>query len=137
MDEHIIIRKMRYSDLDDLEAVEKASFSVPWTRGMLEEEYFNIRARYRVIEFRGKIAGYIGMLRIMDEGHITNVEVRPEYSRKGQGNCCGISYHAEQQLESPPWKSVSVIFQPSGFMSPLTLRLKGAESSMPTTGRMR
>ncbi|MDI9514842.1 MAG: ribosomal protein S18-alanine N-acetyltransferase [Clostridiaceae bacterium] len=83
MDEHIIIRKMRYSDLDDLEAVEKASFSVPWTRGMLEEEYFNIRARYRVIEFRGNIAGYIGMWRIMDEGHITNVAVRPEFRRKG------------------------------------------------------
>lgn len=83
MDEQILIREMRYSDLDALEAVEQASFSIPWTRGMLEEELFNIRARYRVIEYQGTIAGYIGMWQILDEGHITNVAVRPEFRRMG------------------------------------------------------
>jgi len=83
MDNDVVIREIRYSDLDDLAAIEQASFSVPWTRGMLEEEYFNSLARYRVLEYRGTIAGYIGMWRIMDEGHITNLAVRPEFRRRG------------------------------------------------------
>lgn len=79
----VIIREMRYSDLDELAVIEQASFSVPWTRGMLEEECFNSLARYRVIEYQGIIAGYIGMWHIMDEGHITNLAVRPEFRRRG------------------------------------------------------
>ncbi|NLW02898.1 MAG: ribosomal protein S18-alanine N-acetyltransferase [Clostridiaceae bacterium] len=83
MNEHAVIREMRYSDLDELAALEQASFSVPWTRGMLEEEYFNSLARYRVIECQETIAGYIGMWRIADEGHITNLAVRPGFRRRG------------------------------------------------------
>jgi ribosomal-protein-alanine acetyltransferase len=81
----IIVRPMRYSDLDDLVEIEQASFSVPWSRGMLEEEFFNSSAVYRVAEYNGIIAGYIGMWHILDEGHITNIAVRPEYRRMGFG----------------------------------------------------
>ena len=78
MNEHAVIREMRYSDLDELAALEQASFSVPWTRGMLEEEYFNSLARYRVIECQ-TIAGYIGMWRIADEGY--HQPLRPGFGR--------------------------------------------------------
>lgn len=83
MEDQIIIRDMRHSDLDAVVAVEQASFSIPWTRGMLEEELFNSRARYRVLEFQGSVVGYVGMWQILDEGHITNIAVLPEFRRKG------------------------------------------------------
>lgn len=83
MSEQILIRDMRESDLDALAAIEQASFSVPWTRNMLEEELLNSRARYRVLEFQGAVVGYIGMWQILDEGHITNVAVLPEFRRRG------------------------------------------------------
>jgi len=85
MDDQIVIRPMRYSDLDVLAEIEQASFRVPWTRGMLEEEYYNSRAVYRVAEWNGTVAGYIGMWHILDEGHINNVAVRPEFRRRGIG----------------------------------------------------
>ncbi|SHJ30499.1 ribosomal protein S18-alanine N-acetyltransferase [Thermoclostridium caenicola] len=83
MSDQILIRDMRESDLDAMAAIEQASFSVPWTRNMLEEELSNSRARYRVLEFQGAVVGYIGMWQILDEGHITNVAVLPELRRRG------------------------------------------------------
>lgn len=83
MADQIILRQLRYSDLDDLVDIEQASFNVPWTKGMLEEEYFNSFARYTVLEYQGRIVGYLGMWKILDEGHITNVAVRPEFRRRG------------------------------------------------------
>ncbi|HOK43766.1 MAG TPA: ribosomal protein S18-alanine N-acetyltransferase [Thermoclostridium caenicola] len=83
MSDQILIRDMRESDLDAMAAIEQASFSVPWTRNMLEEELSNSRARYRVLEFQGAVVGYIGMWQILDEGHITNVAVLPEFRRRG------------------------------------------------------
>lgn len=83
MSDEVFIRDMRESDLDALVAIEQASFSVPWTRNMLEEELDNSRARYRVLECQGAVVGYIGMWHILDEGHITNVAVLPEFRRRG------------------------------------------------------
>lgn len=77
------IRQMCFTDLNELMAIEQASFTVPWTRGMLEDELYNSHAWYRVIEADNKIAGYAGMWKILDEGHITNIAVHTDYRRRG------------------------------------------------------
>ena len=77
------IKQMSFSDLDALMVIEQAAFKIPWTRGMLEDELYNRNAWYRVITFEGAIAGYAGMWKILDEGHITNVAIHPHYQRKG------------------------------------------------------
>lgn len=85
MERSFTVRQMDFSDLDELVEIEKLSFSVPWTRGMLEDELYNSHAWYRVIETGNSIAGYAGMWKILDEGHITNIAVHPDFRRKGLG----------------------------------------------------
>lgn len=82
-----IIRSMSYDDLDGILELENKSFSVPWTRGMFEDELNNPNAFYQVVEISGKICGYAGLWKILDEGHITNVAVHPDFRRSGLGKC--------------------------------------------------
>ena len=81
----IIIRGMNYKDLDQIVDIEKICFSLPWSKGAFENELLNELAYYQCAEDYGKIAGYMGMWRIIDECHITNVAVLPEYRNKGIG----------------------------------------------------
>jgi len=76
---------MEYKDLDAVLDLEQKCFDVPWTRGMFEDELFNPSAVYLVAEDDGKVCGYAGMWKIIDEGHITNLAVHPDYRGKGYG----------------------------------------------------
>lgn len=79
----IIIRGMLPNDLDQIVNIERICFSLPWSKASFENEYKNEFAYYQCAEDSGKIAGYMGMWRIIDECHITNVAVLPEYRNKG------------------------------------------------------
>lgn len=79
------VRRMNLEDLDGILEVENQSFSIPWSRRMFEDELFNPKACYFILESSGKVVGYIGVWKILDEGHITNVAVHPDYRRKGFG----------------------------------------------------
>jgi len=85
--EHIktLIRPMERRDLDEIAEMEKMCFSLPWTRTMFEDELFNPDAYYLVAETDGKTVGYIGFWKILDEGHITNIAVHPDFRRRGYG----------------------------------------------------
>ena len=80
-----IIRNMERKDLDSIMIVEHGSFSIPWSISMFEDELFNPQAHYLVIEFSGKVCGYAGYWKILDEGHITNVAVHSDFRRLGYG----------------------------------------------------
>ena len=78
----LIIRKAEESDVPAVEAVEKACFSVPWSYESLYHDILeNKLAFYIVAEIDGKVCGYVGVWKIFDEGHITNVAIAPEYRR--------------------------------------------------------
>ena len=75
----LIIRKAAESDVPAVEAVEKACFSVPWSYESLYHDILeNKLAFYIVAEIDGKVCGYVGVWKIFDEGHITNVAIAPE-----------------------------------------------------------
>ena len=80
-----IIRGMLNKDIDQVMNIERICFSLPWSKASLEKELTNELAYYQVVEVSGKIAAYMGMWRIIDECHITNVAVLPEYRNKGLG----------------------------------------------------
>lgn len=80
-----IIRSMRIDDVSGVYEVERSSFEFPWTKPMLEEEVNNSNAHYMVIEVSGTIIGYGGFWKIIDEAHITNVAIHPDYRGKGYG----------------------------------------------------
>ena len=71
----------------DMEILEQRCFSVPWSReSILYDLSENHLAAYFVAELSGRVVGYIGVWKIVDEGHITNVAVSPDYRRMQIGS---------------------------------------------------
>jgi ribosomal-protein-alanine N-acetyltransferase len=81
------IRSMTVEDIPQVLEIESLCFTVPWSREAFEMEIEkNKFARYIVAEVDGRITGYGGMWFIIDEAHVTNIAVHPEYRGKGYGN---------------------------------------------------
>ncbi|MDR3589965.1 MAG: ribosomal protein S18-alanine N-acetyltransferase [Negativicutes bacterium] len=80
------IRSMDVNDIDPVVTVEQQSFAIPWSRAAFETELAeNTLAHYLVAEVDGAVVGYCGMWIILDEAHLTNVAVLPEYRSQGIG----------------------------------------------------
>lgn len=80
------IRRMALGDLDDVVAIEEATFAHPWTRADYEGELTrNKAARYLVAETDARVVGFAGAWIILDESHITNIAVSEPYRRQGIG----------------------------------------------------
>lgn len=78
------IERMHPSDLADVLVIERASFSMPWSRGaFLYEIEQNRVARCWVGREDGRILGYICLWEVADELHVTNVAVHPDARRRG------------------------------------------------------
>ena len=75
---------MTSGHLDQAAELEKICFSDPWSRRMLSEHLEN-ECNRSLAAWRGDgvLLGYVGLLAVLDEGHITNLAVRPEYRRRG------------------------------------------------------
>jgi ribosomal-protein-alanine N-acetyltransferase len=75
---------MTLDDLDDVLAIEKASFHTPWSRGAFRYELTQNRvARSIVIRCGRELMGYLCLWEIGHEIHITNLAVHPRFRRRG------------------------------------------------------
>lgn len=83
----IILRRMNEGDIDSVCAIEEKVFASPWSRQSFSDEMSNQLAVYIVAEAEGRVVGYIGAWRVLDEGHITNLAVEAEWRRQGLGRC--------------------------------------------------
>jgi len=82
----ITIEPMRVSDLDRVLEIEAVSYPTPWSRRAFQSELTeNSYAHYFVARHNGEIVGYVGMWTILEEAHITNIAVHPDFRRKGVG----------------------------------------------------
>jgi [ribosomal protein S18]-alanine N-acetyltransferase len=80
------IAPMTVGDLDDVQAVERASFPVPWPAYALRQEIETNRlARYLVVRAGGRLVAYAGIWLMVDEAHVTTFAVLPEWRRQGLG----------------------------------------------------
>lgn len=80
------IRPMRIEDLKAVFAIELLSFSIPWSiQAFTAELRDNDYARYFCLVDVGQVIGYMGLWYILEEGHITNIALSPEYRGKGLG----------------------------------------------------
>jgi len=78
------VRRMTLEDLDDVTAIEAATFPRPWSRESFQQELErNVAARYLVAVKENKVIGYAGAWIILDESHITNIAI--EEAERGQG----------------------------------------------------
>lgn len=86
MVDSFVFRYMKEEDIDQILEVENASFTTPWSREAFYNEIYNNKfAVYLVLEENEKIVGYCGAWIVIDEAHVTNVAVLPEYRGKKLG----------------------------------------------------
>jgi ribosomal-protein-alanine N-acetyltransferase len=73
------------ADLGPIVEIERASFSMPWTADMFRWELRNddVSATYVLKTAGGAIAAFCCVWVVLDELHINNVAVRPEFRRRG------------------------------------------------------
>lgn len=75
-----VFRRLTINDVDEILHVEYASFTSPWNRdAFVRELTMNPYAIYIGGELDKKIVAYGGMWIVIDEAHITNIAVLPEY----------------------------------------------------------
>ena len=81
-----IIRQAVPGDAEGIYEIEKLCFPDPWSMDALTFELEgNPRAFYVVAELDGRVVGYAGLWIIGDEGHITNVAVKPGFRNRKIG----------------------------------------------------
>ena len=96
----MIIREAKLDDVHSIAELDKLCFSMPWSEvSFLKEISENNIALYLVAEIAGQIVGYAGMWLIIDEGHITNVAVHPNFRRRHIGEAIVSVLLAEAQAE--------------------------------------
>jgi ribosomal-protein-alanine N-acetyltransferase len=82
---YAISRVTSPSDIDEILAIEQASFTNPWTREMYLNELDNegVSYIYAARDETGRAVGFCSFWRIFDEVHINNLAVSPESRRGG------------------------------------------------------
>jgi len=122
----ITMRRMNEFDIDNVLIVEEQSFTLPWSRAGFVGEMKNELAHYLVMVHQGRIIGYAGMWIIVDEAHVTNVAILPEYrGRKlGERLMSALIKHAKDRgalcmtLEARPSNTVALgLYAKFGFIS--------------------
>lgn len=86
---HLLIRPMALDDLEQVQAIDRLSFSLPWPLSSYRFELLNNPASLLwVAEIGGSqverhVVGSIVVWLILDEAHIATLAVHPDYRRKG------------------------------------------------------
>jgi ribosomal-protein-alanine N-acetyltransferase len=72
-------------DIDAILAIEQVSFTNPWTREMYQAELENRGVSFCFLakDGAGRIVGFCSVWRVLDELHINNLAVLPEFRRAG------------------------------------------------------
>lgn len=90
---NVVIRAMIVEDLEQVVAIDQASFSLPWpARSFHFELNDNQAARCWVAEQDGQVAAMLVGWLIVDELHVATLATRPEF--RGQGIGTQILSHA-------------------------------------------
>ena len=79
------IRKMTSEDLEAVACLEKEIFSTPWSLQGFADSINQKHTLYLVARADGELAGYCGLMQILEEADITNVAVAIPYRRQQIG----------------------------------------------------
>ncbi len=72
--------------LDRVLEIEALSYPTPWSRRAFQSELTeNAYAYYHIVRANDTIIGYVGMWVILEESHITNIAIHPDYQNRGVG----------------------------------------------------
>ena len=77
---------MRGADLDEVIAIENSVFSAPWSRSLYRDELaITDTRRYLVAYDHGHVVGYVGLMMILNEAHVTTIAVDERHQGRGIG----------------------------------------------------
>ena len=76
---------MTLADLDEVMAIERASFAYPWSSHFFHQEFQVECARSILADMNGKIVGYVLFWLLPETVDIHNLAVSGEYRRRGVG----------------------------------------------------
>ncbi|MGH9211031.1 MAG: ribosomal protein S18-alanine N-acetyltransferase [Acidimicrobiales bacterium] len=80
----VAITAMRRRHLRGVLHIEQQVYPKPWTLGLFLSELNQRTTRlYLVARVNHKVVGYLGLLRSVDDGHITTIAVDPAWHRRG------------------------------------------------------
>jgi [ribosomal protein S18]-alanine N-acetyltransferase len=82
MDE-IALHEMEMHEIPQVLEIERMSFSEPWSESAFRNEIHKTYAFNRVALRGNSVIGYICANYILDEGHILNLAVHPDFREKG------------------------------------------------------
>jgi len=81
----VVIRLMEERDLEQVAAIDKKYFSMPWSENAFSDSLKLSHTLYVVAETEGRIAGYCGCYQLLEEAEIVNVAVDEAYRGRGIG----------------------------------------------------
>ena len=79
-----ILAPMRRAEIEAVLAVEQSAYPFPWTRANFAD---SLSAGYSAWTCRsgGELIGYAVMMLVLDEAHLLNITVAPDWQRHGYG----------------------------------------------------
>ncbi|HZK18530.1 MAG TPA: ribosomal protein S18-alanine N-acetyltransferase [Clostridia bacterium] len=84
--EFVSFSDMELEHIPEVRDIEEASYTAPWSESAFTYEVLhNHVADYIVALFGNQVIGYAGMWTILDEAHITNIAVAPDWRSRGVG----------------------------------------------------
>ena len=83
---HILIETLKENELSKILEIENKTFSNPWVESQFKEYFGKENKIIYVAKDLSSIVGYIIFEYVLDEGHISNLEVKEEFRNKGMGN---------------------------------------------------
>jgi [ribosomal protein S18]-alanine N-acetyltransferase len=83
----ITIDRMTREDIDQVLAIEQASFTMPWSRNLFLSEFRNPAVSHMLVarspDSGARVIGYIVCWAVADELHILDLATEPSWRRKG------------------------------------------------------
>ncbi len=81
----MIVDTLKQQYVDDVDLINRLSFSDPWSKKLIAEDMSNPKCYYVVAVEDGQAVGYAGITDIAGEANITNIAVHPDWRRRGIG----------------------------------------------------
>lgn len=79
----IVIREMQEQDIPEIMEIERISFSTPWSEAAFFSEIYKSYSLARVAVSGDTIVGYACVNYVLNECHILNLAVHPDFRRQG------------------------------------------------------
>ena len=125
---NMIIRKMTLDDMEQVIAIDRMSFSLPWPeRSFRFDLTDNPASRCWVAEIDGKVVGTIVAWLIVDEVHVASIATHPDFRKRGVAK--RLLAHTLQHLKEEGAQSSFLEVRASNFAAQELYRKFGYQES--------